>query len=256
MTVNANIRVGTVTLFTRNLNFTYVEDTKVFTMSGTAGAVMPIGVVEVTLGQVDADGTVRSRGLVVKDGNFVSLDMTINSVVYVGGCIIYTKDMNFTYVMSTDTFTMSGRAGAIMPGMGYVDITLGQFAADGTKLSSGLIVVGGNFVSMDLTLNSGFVVSGIIFTTKNLNFTYVESTKVFTLTGSATVMIPILATVEVIFGGGDTKGLVITNGSLTSLDMTVNASVLGVGDYSLGKAKMKFTYSDSTKLGSCWLAGW
>jgi hypothetical protein len=169
MTVNANIRVGAVILYTRNLNFTYVEDTKIFTMSGTAGALMPVGIVEVTLGQVDADGTVRSVGLVVKNGNFVSLDMTINSVVYVGGCIIYTKDLNFTYVMSTDTFTMSGRAGAIMPGMGYVDITMGQFAADGTKLSSGLIVVGGNFVSMDLTLNSGFVVSGIIFTTKNLN---------------------------------------------------------------------------------------
>ncbi|RLS85826.1 MAG: hypothetical protein DWI07_00145, partial [Planctomycetota bacterium] len=248
MTVNANIRVGTVTLYTRNLNFTYVEDTQIFTMSGTAGALMPIGVVEVTLGKVDADGTVRSRGLVVKNGNFVSLDMTINSSFIVGVCVIYTKDLNFTYVMSTDTFTMSGTAGAIMPSMGYVDITLGQYAADGTKLSSGLIVKNGNFVSMDFTLNSSFAVNGVIFTTKDLNFTYVESTKVFTLTGSASVTMPIVATVEVIFGGGDTKGLVITNGSLTRLDMTVNASVLGVGDYSLGKAKMKFTYSDSTKL--------
>ena len=248
MTVNANIQVYAVTLYTRNLNFTYVEDTKIFTMSGTAGALMPIGLVEVTLGKVDLDGTVRSRGLVVKDGDFVSLDMTINSVFLVGGCAVYTKNLNFTYVMATDTFTMSGSAGVILPTAGYVDVTLGQFAKDGTKLSSGLIVQGGNFVSLDMTLNSSITINGVTFATKNLNFTYVESTKTFTLAGTASLSVPVLATVEVVFGGGDTKGLVVTNGNLISLDMTVNASVLGVGPYSLGSANMKFNYSTSTQM--------
>jgi hypothetical protein len=248
MTVNGNIRVGSVLVYTRNLNFTYVESTKVFTMSGSAGMVMPVGVVEVTLGKVDLDGTVRSRGLVVKDGNFVSLDATINSTFLVGGCMVYTKNLNFTYETATDTFTMSGSAGVILPSTGYVDVTLGQVALDGTVLSRGLIVQSGNFVSLDMTLNSSISVNGVTFATKNLNFTYVESTKTFTLTGTASVSVPVLATVEVVFGGGDTKGLVITDGKLISLDMTVNASVLGVGPYSLGSAKMKFTYSASTSL--------
>ncbi|MFM7129141.1 MAG: LamG domain-containing protein, partial [bacterium] len=248
MTVTGDIRIGPVVAYTRNLNFTYVEDTKIFTMSGSAGLVMPVGVVEVTLGKVDLDGTVRSRGLIVKDGNFVSLDATVNSAFYVGGCIVYTRNLNFTYVTSTETFTMSGSAGVVLPTAGYVDVTFGQVALDGTVLSRGLIVQSGNFVSLDMTLNSNLFINGVLFTTKNLNFTYVESTKVFTMTGSASVTLPVLASVEVIFGGGDTKGLVVTNGSLTSLDMTVNASVLGVGPYALGTAKMKFTYSATTQL--------
>ena len=114
--------------------------------------------------------------------------------------------------------------------------------------SSGLIVQNGQFVSLDMTLNSNLLINGVLISTKNLNFTYVESTKTFTMTGTASVMVPVLASVEVVFGGGGTKGLVVTNGNLVSLDMSVNASVLGVGPYSLGSAKMKFTYSASTSL--------
>jgi hypothetical protein len=120
-------------------------------------------------------------------------------------------------------------------------------------LENGIVVVGGQFQSLDMTINSNFSVNGIQFKVKDLHIHYSEiagtvggvsyPAQTFTMTGMASVSVPLLASVEVNFGGGGTQGLVVTNGSLQSLNMTVNASVLSFGGYSLGSALMVFTYS-------------
>ena len=251
MTVNTDIHVGSVRLFTHNLNFDYVAATDTFTMTGTAGmALSSYGAIAVTLGQQDSLGHTLSTGLVIQHGNLVSLDMTVNSVFNVDGAIFTARNLNFTYVSATDTFTMQGTASVVIIGaLSSLEVTLGQVANDGTVLVPGLVIVGGQFQSIDMTVNSAFHVDVVTFTTRNLHLHYSEiaangyPARTFTMTGTASVAVPLLASVDVTFGGSGTQGLVVTNNVLEYLNMTVDASVLGFGGYSLASANLIFNYT-------------
>ena len=51
--------------------------------------------------------------------------------------------------------------------------------------------------------------------------TYTSATSTFTMTGDVTANVAGVSVLTVDFGGGSTQGLVITNGKLTTLNMTV-----------------------------------
>lgn len=256
MTVNTDIRVGGGQLFTHNLNFDYVAATDTFTMTGTAGIVLSsYGAIAVTLGQQDSQGHTLSTGLVIRNGSFVSLNMTVNSVFNVDGAIFTTRNLNFTYVQATDTFTMQGTASvAIVGALSSLQVTLGQVAADGTVIAPGLVIVGGKFQSIDMTVNSTFNVDAVVFTTRNLHMHYSEivangyPARTFTMTGTASVAVPLLTSVDVTFGGNGTQGLVVTDNVLQVLNMSIDADVLGFAGYSLASADLQFSYSANSHL--------
>jgi hypothetical protein len=86
-----------------------------------------------------------------------------------------------------------------------------------------------------MTVTSNLSIGGVTFTTSGLTITETVATDTFTLTGGASLSAGSLANVQVEFGSpaadgnlGST-GLVITNGNLTSLDVTVNSTITEAG---------------------------
>ena len=284
VTINANFLVSGVTFGVRDLEFIYqnrsqIPDTALstytpgtvyrgdydtnksytenysFSMSGTAFINVGSLSLSITFGHQNRDGSV-TPGLLISNGHLVSLDVYLNTSFNVGTMAFNVHNLNFTYVTATDTFTMQGTASVTMfGGMSSVDVTLGKMANDGTVIENGIVVVGGQFRSLDMTVNSDFDIELVKFKIKDLRIHYSElaatvdgvsyPAKTFIMSGMASVTIPILASVDVVFGGNGTQGLVITNGVVQSVNMTVNAEVLKFDGYALGSAVFVFNYSAS-----------
>ena len=107
--------------------------------------------------------------------------------------------------------------------LGTLNVTFGH------DTTPGLVVTNGSLTSLDTTVNSNFTVGGVTFTTQDLDFSYTASNSQFGLSGTATVAVTNLGTLNVTFGHDSTPGLVVTNGSLTSLDTTVNSDFAVAG---------------------------
>src|SRR5581483_7304890 len=89
----------------------------------------------------------------------------------------------------------------------------------------GLVVTDGALTSLDMTVNGNVTVSGVIITATDLQFQYTAIGSIFAMAGTASVDVTKLGTLTVTFGHGTDPGLVVSNGTLTSLDMTVNGNV-------------------------------
>ena len=87
-----------------------------------------------------------------------------------------------------------------------------------------------------MTVNSNLTVGSLTFATKDLEFAYTVASQKFTMTGSASVTLPSIGSLAVTFGHAGSgsvpasTGLVVQNGKLLSLDMSITSdfSVFGV----------------------------
>jgi autotransporter-associated beta strand protein len=233
MTVDSDIQVGSVDFSTQGLEFTYTVSSDLFTLSGTAG---------VTVGGINeffvTFGNQGNPGLVIQDGDLVTLDMTVNSSITVGTVNFSTQGLEFKYVVATDLFTLSGTAGVTLADTGNFSVTFGYGS------NPGLVLQNGSLQKLDMTVNSTITVSTMVFSLNNMEFVYTPSTSTFTMTGSASVTVITVGTLGVSFGGGSTRGLVIVNGTLQSLDMVVNSNFI-VGGAFFQVNNMTLTYSKS-----------
>ena len=230
MTINSSIQVGAVTISTTGLEFTYVTATDLFTLSGTAGvSIKGIDNFSVTFGH---NG---NPGLVIQNGSLVSLDVTINSSIQIGAVTFSTTGLEFTYVTATDLFTLSGTVGVSIKGMDNFSVTFGHNG------NPGLVIQNGSLVSLDVTLNTTIRVGAVVFSTTGLEFTYVTATNLFTLSGTAGVSIQGIDNFYVTFGHNGNPGLVIQNGSLVSLDLTINSNIL-IDAVNFSTTGLEFTY--------------
>ena len=247
---------GTVYTGMYDLSRPYRSDNFTFSMSGTTFVTVGMmSTLSATFGRTEKDGSV-TPGLVISDGNLVSLDLTVRSQFAVGGKTFADSLLNFTYTAATQTYTLQGMATvSLFEGMSSATVSLGKVADDGTVLENGIVIVGGQLRSLDLSINSNFWVFATKYTTKDLHVHYSEladtvrgvsyPAKTFTMGGSASMSTALLANVDVQFGGDGTQGLVVTNGQLINLDMSVNASVLSFGGYALANGHLVFVYSSA-----------
>ena len=234
MTVNASFTVAGVAITAQDLEFQYTVSgaDSTFAMSGTAGAsIQGLGDLSVTFGH---------EGLVIAGGALSSLDMTVNASFTVASVVITAKDLEFQYTVSDNTFALSGTAGVSIQGLGDLSVTFGH---------EGLVIVGGALSSLDMTVNASFTVASVTITAKDLEFQYTVSgaNSTFSMSGTAGVKVNNLGTLAVTFGFGSNPGLVIQNGTLQSLDMTVNSAIT-VGALNFNLNNMDFTYVAATSV--------
>src|SRR5207247_2560490 len=124
----------------------------------------------------------------------------------------------FTYNTAASQFTLAGSLAVSIANIGGLSVTFGH----GT--TPGLVITNGALTTLDMTVNANFTVGGATFQATGLEFTYNTAASQFTLAGSLSVIIANIGVLTVTFGHGTTPGLLITNGALTTLDMTVNAN--------------------------------
>ncbi len=261
MTLDTDINVSRVNITTRGLRFTYVDATALFTLAGSASATVGgMGNLSVLFGYstTTAGVTTTTPGLVVQNGSLVNLDMTVKSHASVGAVDFDLNGMRFQYTKATDLFAMTGTASLYVGGINGLSVRFGHGS------SPGLVVANGNLMVLDATVNASFVVSSVTFGVQDLEFKYTNTSQAFSsstntytgtydstkyqfaMTGTGYVTVGGMAQLSVSFGHGSSPGLVIINGNLQSLDLTVNASFV-VSSVSFGAQNLEFLYQNTSQ---------
>ena len=163
--------------------------------------------------------------------------MTINSSFKVDGVTFSSTGLNFDYVASGGgSFSMAGTAGVNIGGVNGLTVTIG---AGGNP---GLVIDNGSLSSLDATINSNFELDGLTFNASGLTFDYLASGGgMFTMSGTAGVTIGSVDNLSATFGASGSPGLVISNGSLSGLDMTID-STFEVDDVTIDAKHLNFDY--------------
>lgn len=240
--VNGRFDVKGVKITATDLHLTYANDQ--FAMTGTAG--VEIGGIDssvsVTFGSPTSPGGPSTPGIVITGGKLTSLDMSVTGTVTVAKVAISTNDLRISY--ADNKFTMSGKAKATIGGLGDLSVQFG----DGTQ--PGMVVDSGKLQRLDMGITANFVVKGVTIKAENLRFTYVAQVAgtpgVYSLTGSASVMISGMsgigdAGIGVTFGHGQQPGIVVTDGQLQQLDITITAN-FEVKGVKFNAENLEFTY--------------
>src|SRR5262249_606229 len=168
--VSSQFVVGRVTFTTKDLEFHYTAASNSFQLTGTAS---------VAVGNVaNLSVTFADQGLVITNGSLVSLDVAVSSSFKVGNATFGTDKLRFSYVVATDTFQLRGTAFVMIVGMGQVGVT---FAGDG------VVITGGDLVSLNATVNSNFRVGPATIKFQDLAFSYVAASHTLTLNGKASI---------------------------------------------------------------------
>ncbi|MDB5336539.1 MAG: hemagglutination domain protein [Planctomycetaceae bacterium] len=241
-TVNGKFDVKGVKITATGLHLAYANDQ--FTMSGTAGVEIA-GIdssISVTFGSPSSPGGPSTPGIVITSGKLASLDMAVSGTVTVAKVAISTTDLRITYADSK--FTLTGKAKATISGLGDLSVQFG----DATH--AGMVVDSGKLQRLDMGITANFVVKGVTIKAENLQFTYVAPVAgapgTFSLSGSASVMISGMSGVSdagigVTFGHEAHPGLVVTDGQLQQLDVTINANFVVKG-VTFNADNLEFTY--------------
>ena len=256
MTLNSNITTGGLTFATNSLRMVYASAGGTFIMTGASSFALGSSNVNVTFGGSDtANGTTTTTaGLIVTNGSLTSLDMTVNSSISVGSLSFNANHLRFQYDTSNgnQVFKMTGASSFTATGMGTVSVLFGSLANGSNLATSGLVVTNGSLTSLDMTLNTDISVSSVRLTTTGLRFTYLAANSQFTLAGYSSASVGGMGTFNVMFGHLNAAtstydpGLVVQNGSLVNLDMTVNSHV-GVGSVDFNLCGLEFTYAQSNQ---------
>ena len=223
--VTSDIKVGAATIKTTNLTSTYDSANSRFKITGAAGVTLGSNTLQANFG---ANGT---AGIVITNGSLTDLGFTTSSSVNVGGLSVKTSNVVATYADATDTFTLKGDASFALRN-NTVKVGLG----DGT--TTGLEIVAGSVTEFSAKITADLVVGGLSFKSTGLKTDYIAANKTLGITGPATFTAR-GTTFSVLFGSNidtaqiDSKGLLIKDGSLKSLD----AAVRGTFEVS----KVKFT---------------
>ena len=224
-----DLSVGGLSIHSDGLELSYQAATGDFVITGQADFELGGQTVDVTLG---GNGT---QGLVIQNGVFESLDMTVNSTITAGGVTFTSQGLNFTYNAATSQFTMTGDA-TLALGDNNVSVDFGGGS------TQGLVVTNGALSALDASITSSMSVAGVTFGTSGLTLDYSSSSGQFSVGGEASVSAAGIGNMEVTFGFGANPGLVITNGVLSSLDMSVTSTftVLGV---TVAADDLQFTFA-------------
>jgi hypothetical protein len=245
---------GTVYTESYDLSRPYNANNYTFGMSGSVFVTVGEALTMTgTFGRTEKDGSV-TPGLVISDGEFVSLDVTVRAPFAVGGRSFADALLNFSVTAATQTFTLTGLARvSLFEGMASASVSLGKVADDGTILENGIVIVGGQLRSLDFTINSDWSIGLSKFTIQDMRVHYSQlaetvrgvsyPARTFTMGGTASMTTALLSNVDVEFGGDGTEGLVVTNGQLINLDMSVNSSTLSFGGYALANRRLELAYS-------------
>ncbi len=119
--------------------------------------------------------------------------MTVTANVGVGPLSFGQADFVMTYSGSTETFIMDGDASVTLPEIGSIEVDFGGTTPNGTQ-TDGLVVVKGTLETLNMTVASNIDFEGLSFTITDcvIAYTTANGESLFTMTGDASVNIPLV----------------------------------------------------------------
>ena len=144
--------------------------------------------------------------------------MAVTADVTIGNVSFGAKGLTFRYTvgtLNTSTFQLTGVASVKFGGVANLSVSF-----DGP----GLLITNGKLDKLDASVTSSFTVGSVTFGTENLRFRYVVSASAFQLTGTAFMKSSGngLKDTQITVTFAD-KGLVISDGALSSIDVAVTS---------------------------------
>jgi hypothetical protein len=256
--VTSQFTIGKVTFGTDKLGFSYDVPSDTFKFTGTAflaiGGVAGVGGQKVSV-------TFADQGLLIQGGALTSLDVAITSSFTVSKVEFGTDSLRFKYIVSSNTFQLTGSAFVRL--VGFKGVGGGEIRVNFPD--GGLLITDGKLVSLQVGLTSSFLIGPATFGTKDLTFGYFAKTNTFQLTGTAFatfggITLPGQAGNEISVTFAK-DGILITNGVLEKLDVTINsnfkvgAATITVQDLALDYVKATNTFTITGTAGVSAFAG-
>jgi hypothetical protein len=167
-------------------------------------------------------GNAASPGMVIADGSLANLNASATTNMTIGGGNFTANSLTMVYTSSPETCSISGNA-SFAYGVNNLNLTLGNSS------SPGMVITNGELSSFNSTFSGNLSILNTNFTADKLNLTANSADNTFTVKGNASLSVPNIGNLSVILGGGNSKGLIVTDGSVTSVNMTVNSNLTVAG---------------------------
>ncbi|CAN5478415.1 hypothetical protein BH11PLA2_BH11PLA2_17340 [soil metagenome] len=230
--VDSSFKLGGLTFTTKELTAQYDDAASKFTLTGVAAFNFKSNDITVNLGGNS------TTGLVIENGTLSELGFVVDSQLKLGGLEFKTTELTAQYTDADSKFTLTGIASLAFKNN---DITV-NFGGNST---TGLVIVDGNLDALGFVVDSKFKLGGLEFTTTQLTSQYTDVDSKYTLTGEVHLKFRENADLKVNFGGNNTSGLVIVNGSLSHLGFVVDSKFI-IGGGTLQTKTLTAQYTDTT----------
>ena len=213
-----------------------MNNTSTFTLTGSAGVDLPAGIgqVEATFGSQTHD-----PGLVITNGSLTSLDMTISANFGIAGVNLAQANFQFTYTAATDEFTMTGTATADLDLAGDRCHALGRPRRDdvGRRRHPGAgrperragLAEHGRLRQLLDRLAQPEQVNFVMTYRPRRTATACPTPSEFIMSGTASLNLYNVITLNIDLGQERQPGLVVENGTLETLDFSVDTSISFLG---------------------------
>jgi hypothetical protein len=243
-TLNGSVSIGGVTFDADQLSIAYMSTggNDIFTVTGSTSFTVANSTVQVDWGGTTPKGT-QTSGLVVENGSIDSLDMSVTGSVTVDAVTFKADDLIVTYTAASSTFTMTGGADFDLEeddanGMAQNDVSVEFGGTAGGNSTAGMVIVNGDLTRLDMTVNASFNLFGLTLSATGLVVEYQDDptndVDQFVMYGGlalSSASQPFDGTSGQVFDGvtatlGDksSPGLVVTDGSVEDVNVTVNGS--------------------------------
>ena len=248
MSVTTAFTVLGVTIAANDLEFTYTAP------SGPTPAIFGLGgstAVSTADSALNLDvifGNATTPGLVISGGVLSSLDMIVTGSFSIDSVSFAANSLELAYASSPATWSLAGGAMVTTANNGpSLGVTFGNASGPG------LVLTGGDLTSLNMTVSTSFTVASVSFAANDLGFEYPSAAGAaptnpagFALSGSTTVATSDQRlSLGVTFGYLSTPGLVIQNGVLTNLDLTVNGK-FSVDSVVIQASNLHFAYATAS----------
>lgn len=184
MAVGGNFKVAGVSFTNDSLRIDYASSGGAETYALTGGAHFTLKGNSIQVGFGTGGGT---HGLVIRDGDLASLDMTVSANFQLLGMDVGVQSLTISYLPNPERFIMYGGL-SVSAGGAYK--TLDQLTAKlGTAQAPGLEIIDGKLSKLNVTLLGTFSLFGLVVAPKDFHVQYDKNTDEVQLGGGVNVQV-------------------------------------------------------------------
>jgi hypothetical protein len=211
MGITADFEVGDVTLSPDDMTFIYDESLQKYGMYGTATITLDGNDIEINLGDESDPGLEFLQGSVDKINASITADFNMKEITF------KSNGMGFRYDAQSNggLFAIYGETDVTFDNE-TVSIKLGDSTNAGFEYYSNAV----QKISMEVTAD--FTMKGIEFNPQNFGFKYDKANDQYEMYGTITSKIE-GNSIDLSLGDSDSPGLVISNGVVDAIEMSVTA---------------------------------
>jgi hypothetical protein len=229
--VATDFRVAGATVVAAGLNVAYDTVGRTLEVSGASTLAFAGRSVSASF------GTAATPGLVLSTGALDRFAPTLSGSFAIAGGSMRLDDLSVRYTAATDTLQMVGSAAVAFS---FLDLVSGQSTI--RLFDKGLVVKSGQIDSLQASFTGFFQVAGASISATGVEVDYASATDRLQLVGAAAITVGAsTAQLELPRNAAAPSGLVIENGTISSLSARINGTV-EVAGASLGLSRVTVAY--------------